>query len=145
MKGSVKTAGFQIFGVDIPRWMTHAPWFELMQIGATIRHVMDQHLPHSGEHKGFGEGLWAAGTGMLEQVPFYEEMARVMHGLGSESGRNRFIGELARSTLVPQLVQKMAEWDDSGTKRKPKSIWQHIEYGIPGLRQNVPRDKSPTR
>jgi hypothetical protein len=124
---------------NINRWMTHAPWFELLQVGATIRHVRDQYIDKDkGEAPAFGEGMWAAGTGLIEETPFVGQMLR-MDRLTTPKGRDQYLGELAKSTLVPSLVQKIAEWTDLGAeKRKPNSIIQHVEMGLPGLRENVP-------
>jgi hypothetical protein len=152
--GAVKTSGFQVDGVDIPRWMTHAPWFELMQIGATIRHVKDQHvMSDTGlgysekQSRGVSEGLWAAGLGLVDETPFYGEMVRAAQLSGYPGQRNRFVGELLRGTLVPQAVSQAAAWTDPlgnepGLKRHPATIGQHVEYGIPGLRENVPVTRS---
>lgn len=140
LPGAVKTAGFQVGGVNIPRWMTHAPWFELMQIGATIRHVKDQHV--KGEAKGIGEGLWAAGLGLLEETPFIGQMVRMDKMFEGSAARTQYLGELMKGTLVPQLLNQVAQTTDTRfgqpVKRKPTTIWQHVEMGIPGLRQNVP-------
>jgi hypothetical protein len=135
-----KAGGFQIFGMNVPRWLTHAPWFELMQFGATLRHAANN------PKKGLSEGALAASVGLLEQTPFYGEMMRVTQA--GESGKRAvvFFGDLAKSTVVPQAIQKIAEWTDAGKKRKPKSsnpfvfIGQNVMMGIPGLRQQVPED-----
>lgn len=143
--GTVKTAGFQIpelagvYPVDkdgnVPRWLTHAPWFELMQFGATIRHVKDQHV--KGQEKGISEGMWAAGLGLIEETPLVNEMLH-FNKIFNPSERGQYLGELAKGTLVPQAVQKIAEMTDKEEARKPKGVIQAIESGIPGLRQNVP-------
>lgn len=137
-EGDVKTGGFKVFDVNMPRWMTHAPWFELMQFGATIRHVKDQTVKATGDSKGIDEGLWAAGFGLLEQTPFYGEMLRAGRASEGTTLRNQFLGELLKGTLEPAALQKIAEWSDEDVKRNPKTITEHLEMGIPGLRQNVP-------
>ncbi len=137
--GEVKTAGFQIGGADIPRWLTHAPWFELMQIGATISHVKDQHV--HGQPKGLSEGMWAAGLGLIEETPFVNEMLHA-DKLFDPNQRSQYVGEMLKSTLEPQMLIKAAELSDTDVpdsmRRKPKTVPEHIEMGIPGLRQNVP-------
>lgn len=141
--GSVKTAGFQVGGVDIPRWLTHAPWFELMQFGASIRHVKDQHVAKTGADKGISEGMWAAGLGLIEETPFVGQMVRVDKLFQSPAERTYYLGELAKSTLVPQAVIKAAELTDDGTQRKPETIMEHVKSGIPGLRSDVPVKPPP--
>ncbi len=135
--GTAKTAGFRVAGIDIPRWMTHAPWFELMQIGATIRHVKDQHV--KGEEKGIGEGLWAAGLGLIEETPFIGQMTRVDRAFQSSAGRTAYVGELAKSTIIPQAVIKAAEiLDRQRGKIKPTTVLEHVKAGIPFVRETVP-------
>lgn len=140
--GATKVAGIQIGGVDIPRWATHAPWFELMQLGATIRHVKDQHVSKTGETKGISEGLWAAGLGLIEETPFVNEMLHA-DKLFDPAKRSQFLGEMARGTLIPQIFQQAAAMTDSGSQRKPRNVVEHLEMGIPGLRQNVPLKPAP--
>lgn len=134
--GDVGPAQFRIGGVDIPRWMTHAPWFELMQIGATIHRVSHRFL--KGHELGFSEGAIAASFGLVEETPFIDEMIRVGEALRERNARTAFIGELAKGTLVPQAVQWIAKQSDtSDIKRKPKTVAEHIKMGIPGLREEV--------
>lgn len=140
--GSVKAGGFQLYGEDIPRWMTHAPWFELMQFGATIRHVKEQHLK-GGAEKGMSEGAWAAALGMLEETPFVNEWLRMAKATESAKARSTFLGQLAESTVVPQAVSSIARATDP-EKRVPSTFIEHIESGIPGLRQNVPTGPPPS-
>lgn len=153
--GAVKTAGFQVGGVDIPRWATHAPWFLQMQFGATIRHVKDEHV--KGEAKGISEGAWAAAFGLAEETPFYGELLQAARASEGRSGRVRYLGELAQSSLVPQAVAMTARVTDlprqgaleslkaatgfgqTPVKRTPQNMWQAVEMGIPGMRQNVPK------
>lgn len=141
--GEVKTAGFQIGGTDIPRWLTHAPWFELMQFGSTIRRVKDQHVAKTGSEKGISEGMWAAGLGLVEETPFVGQMLRVDKIFQSPAERTYYLGELAKSTLLPQAVIKAAELMDDGTQRKPTTIWEHVKMGIPGKRPEVPAKPAP--
>lgn len=35
------------------------------------------------------------------------------------------------------FLQKAAEWTDPENKRNPTTILEHVETGIPGLRENV--------
>lgn len=133
--GAVKTGGFQVGGTDIPRWLTHAPWFDLMQFGATIRHAKDKHV--HGAPQGISEGMWAAGLGLVEETPFVGQMLRVDKVFGTPSERTQYLGELAKSTLLPQAVIKAAELTDDSTKRKPATIGEHLKMGVPGLRQEV--------
>lgn len=138
--GAVKTAGFQVGGWDIPRWMTHAPWFLLMQMGATIRHVKDQKIAKTGEEKGISEGMWAAGLGLIEETPFVGQMVRGDRMFQSANARQRFLAELAKGTVVPQAVQRLAEWTDP-KDRQAKTIAESIQSGIPILREKLPEKR----
>jgi hypothetical protein len=158
-KGAPKFTGIRVFDIDIPRWMTHAPWFELMQIGATIRRVKEQHVKKTGEEKGLTEGMWAAGLGLIEQIPFVGQMLR-FDKIFKPHERQQYIGELVKGTVVPGLVQKIAESTDwkSGREpditsflsgdiyqqRAPKDWLEYLKAGVPGFRQQVPEkvDKS---
>ena len=137
--GSVKTGGFRLMGVDVPMWFVHAPAYLLMEIGSTVYRVSHQHM--KGEELGVSEGMMAAGLGLVEQTPFIGQMLRVDKLFGTVAERHQYLGELAKSTVLPGVLIKVAEWTDNapkGTKRKPTGILQNIESGIPGLRENVP-------
>jgi len=139
----VKVGGVRIMGVDIPRYLVHNPLLETMQIGATVRRVADSKFRKSDEEpQGITHGLIAGALGLTEEVPFVKE-ATEMDKLFSPQERKDYIGELAKSIAVPQLSQWIAQQTDKEqgetVKRKPESIWEHIETGIPGLRGNVPR------
>lgn len=139
----VKPSGFRLFGVDMPRWMFHAPAFEAIQIGATIRRVADKIEKNTGEPKGEMAGVVASAFGLVQEVPFADEAVRIGKTM-SESGRRQFFGELAKSTISPALLQDIArrldvhDWQGEPVKRKPTTILEHVEMGIPGLRENVP-------
>lgn len=136
-----KFGGFRVGETDVPRWMTHAPWFELMQFGATLRRVKDEH-EIKGKDDGITDGMWAAGLGLVDETPFVKEMVDLNKVRSSPNSRTAFFGELAKSTVSPQLLVKIAEATDKEdgepVKRKPTSIIEHVEMGVPGLRQNVP-------
>ena len=147
--GDAKFSGFQvksmagIWPVDkygnIPRWLTHAPWFELMQLGATIHRVQNEHV--KGQPNNISDGMMAAGLGLLEETPFIGQMTRVNDLFGAKSDRERYIGQMAESTIDPQLLIQIAAMTDKADKRYPKTIGQNIKMGIPGLRQTVPAHK----
>ncbi len=144
--GEVKAGNVQVFGREIPSFLLHNPLLETMQIGATIRRVADSKIKKSSiEQKGAAEGIYAAALGLTMEVPFVREMAEVTKAF-NPTEKGAFFGELGKSMLVPQVVQWVAGQQDKDfrgnvRKRRPTTILQHIETGIPGLRQNVPLAK----
>jgi hypothetical protein len=118
-----------------------------MQFGATMRHAKDMHV--KGAPQGISEGMWAAGLGLIEETPFVGQMLRVDKLFQSPAERTYYLGELAKSTIIPQAVAKVAELTDDGTKRKPTTIAEHVKMGIPGMRSDVPakaaRGNQPVR
>ncbi len=142
--GDVKPGGIRLFGVDIPNWLTHAPAFEALQMGATLRRSL-------GNGQGLSDAALASAIGLAEETPFLNEVIR-LKDLQSVKGRGQFFGELLKSNVEPALLQKVAEWTDrarplqtsdlltgEGTnKRAPVSLGQELESGVPGLRENVP-------
>jgi len=148
----VKFGAAKLFGVKIPAWMLEAPILQTMQLGATVRRVKDTMV--KGQPKGIGEGMWAGGLGLLEHEPLIDEPVRLGEMLGKSNERQYFMGELAKSTLVPAAADYAAKVSDPldtrpvgerlmdpENKRKPTTIPEHIESAIPGLRENVEEKK----
>lgn len=155
-KEDVKVGGARIDGVDIPAWALEAPIFQAMQIGSTIRRIKDTMV--KGQEKGLGEGIWGGALGLMSHEPLLDEPARIMEAFGSAKERGYFIGELAKSTLVPSMLEYVAKatdpLDEQSTfrkiiepenKRQPETIGEHIQNAIPGLRENVGEKKPPQK
>lgn len=140
-----KVNSVKIFGRNIPAWLLESPIFQAMEIGATIRHVKDAKM--HGDDTGIGEGIWAGALGLAEHVPMIDQPIRIAKLFHNEKDRKYYLGELAKSTVSPALLQKIADWTDTKdggfdplgetTKRKPETIMDHIKMGIPGLRKTV--------
>lgn len=139
-EGDAKAGALKIFGVNIPAWLIESPIFQAMQIGATVRRVKDTMV--KGEPKGLSEGIWAGALGLADHVPMLDQPMRIFNAIKDPKERQWYVGELAKSTIDPALLSKISEWTDSGGKRNPETIGEHIEMGIPGLRQNVPEKKT---
>ncbi len=144
--GDPKVGGFKIFGQDIPTWLTHAPAFEAIQFGATMRRAMSNtkhgsSLPASAQ---------AAAIGLAEETPFLNEMLRTKY-LTTAKGREQFFGEMAKSHVEPELLQKIAQWGDrtrpatmqdvltgeGQQKRKANTFGETMKSGIPGMRKGL--------
>lgn len=145
-KGDVKYGGIRVFDHDVPKFLLHTPWFETLQLGATIARVADSKLRKKDlEKRGIGEGLYAGAIGLADDVPFLGEMTQISKAFNPHE-KGQFWGELVKSRVVPQALTQTAEYfdkDESGNpvKRKPETMLQHIKSGIPGLRETVPAKK----
>jgi hypothetical protein len=139
----VQAGGIRMFGYDIPKWATHNPLFEVMQMGGTFRRVADSKLRKKDkETQGYAVGFVAGGLGLSEEIPFIREITDIAK-IYDVHERKLFFGETAKSLAAPALFQWIAEHTDKDAngkpiKRKPDSIWQYIESGYPVLRKNVP-------
>jgi hypothetical protein len=135
--------------------------FEAIQMGATIRRVADS-LDKNRERKGVAVGVIAASIGLAKEQPFLDEIDRIGNALNNETERRYFAGALLRSTLIPPGVQDIAAKLDKKdksvkppettmeylaypfqepVKRKPSTLLQHVEMGIPYLREQVPEKR----
>lgn len=144
--GDPKVGGFKLFGVEVPHWLTHAPAFEAIQFGATIRRAQN----NSKHGNALPPATMAALLGLAEETPFLNEMFRIKD-LQTETGRGKFFAELAKAQVVPGLVQQVANWTDrarplepmdlltgDGTQaRRPNGFKEIMESGVPGLRQKL--------
>lgn len=148
----VKAGSMRVPGVALPKWLggpdlpsflLHNPLLETAQLGATVRRVADSKLRKKDtEPQGLGAGLMAGALGVAEEVPFVNEMFQLAK-IQDPSRRGTFAGEYTKSVVVPQAVQWVARQTDKNEQgeviqRKPRNLVEHIETGIPGLRQKVP-------
>jgi broad specificity phosphatase PhoE len=152
--GDVKPGDLRIGDTDVPAWALEAPLFQAMQLGATVRRIKDTMV--KGEEKGIGEGVWGGAMGLMSHEPLLDEPSRLMEAFGSAKNRGYFFGELAKSTLVPAMIDYAAKATDPAdknsiirkiiepeNKRSPQTVKEHVESAIPGLRENV-GEKKPT-
>lgn len=133
---------------DVPASLLHNPLMEVLHLGATARRVGETFYGKSkgGGQKGDAVGAAASLLGLIQDVP----MAREMVDLGKLYDANKrggFFGELLKSLAIPQAMQWLAGRMDTETgeptgpavKRAPIGPLQHIQSGIPGLRNDLPR------
>lgn len=146
----VKFGTVRLYGTDIPSFLLHNPLLETLQIGATIRRVSESKLKKKDpDEQGLTAGVMAGALGLVEEVPFMREMIE-LNKLFNSREKNAFAGEMAKSFVVPQLIQNIANMTDKDeptvwnilmgqdtVRRAPETIVEHIETGIPGLRQTV--------
>jgi hypothetical protein len=156
--GEVQAGRIRVAGIDIPVWATHTPYFEQLQIGATLYRVSQAYRHKGKDDEATGAALYHAGLGLAEEIPFYEEPIRAAKATEGYEGGKKYVGDLARGFIVPPDVQRAARVFDPSkptstfekakemtgfktaepVKRTPKTIFQNLETGIPGLRKNVP-------
>jgi hypothetical protein len=142
-----KFGGIRIAGHDVPRWLIHFPIMEPVHFGATIGHVMDHVTKKTGEQGTAFEGAVTAATGLLDEIPYVQNARNVTELLAPGGQGKHARGSIAKSALVPRMISEIAEWadrDSSGetVKRQPHTLPEHIESGLPGLRQGVPEKKA---
>jgi Serine/Threonine/Tyrosine Kinase found in polyvalent proteins len=145
-KRSDKDVGYgsvKISGVNVPSYLLHNPLIEALQIGATVRRVADsKFLKKDKDTQGVAAGTLAAALGLVEEVPFVRQQVETAKMLDTRQGPYAR-GEFVKSLVVPAAVDFTArklDTDKNGNtiQRKPSTVLQHIETGIPGLRANVP-------
>lgn len=136
-----KAGTVKVNGLEIPQQLMHHPAMETVQLGSTVRRVSDARV--RGHEQGMAEGAIAGGLGLTEQIPFARESVEFAK-LFDPHERPYASGELLKSLLVPGLAQWIAEQTDrqdgEKVKRKPSTVMEHVETGIPGFRQDVKRD-----
>lgn len=143
-KSDIKPDSARIEGVNIPSYYIHNPWISAAQIGATIRRVGDSKLRKRDKNtQGLSHGAMAAAVGLADATPFVREMTEISK-LMNPYERDQWVAEMAKSMVVPQGVQSLANWLDKNDKgetvrRNPTTITEGIKSGIPGLRQTVPK------
>lgn len=142
-------SGAEIGGVKIPQTYMEAPIFQAMQVGATFRKVLNHKL--KGEEEGVFPAIWASAAGLSEENPLLSQPMRLSQLWGNPYEQKQYIGELAKSSLVPSGVSYLAKVTDDAddgsllrkifapeNKRKtPKTITDHIKSGIPVLREDL--------
>lgn len=132
-KNKPKAGTVRLWGHEVPTWLLHNPALEMLQVGATLRRVMNKQKSGSSLAK-FGEGSKAAAKGILNEIPMIREPYEFAKGLDSPA---KFAGEQV-AQFIPPDVGNIARYMDNDRVRKPKTFTQAIENKIPGLRENVP-------
>jgi len=79
------------------------------------------------------------------QLPGLESGRRMYGALEGEDKAQRFAGEYTRGLVIPQLIQQLAAYQDQGAKRAPKTFIEQLMLGVPGLREQVPERRAPSR
>lgn len=158
-EADVRPGFVRVAGVDVPKSLTEAPAFQAAQIGSTIRRVADSFVSKKDHRtKGIVEGMLHGAFGLTSELPFVREATdwqKVFDAPTVTSGISSYLGELAKSKIVPGALQWVAREMDmdqpilslkgqlSGrtTPRKTEGFAANLQEGIPVLRQELPRKK----
>lgn len=153
-KGELKAGRISLMGTELPVWASHIPAFEVMQFGATLRHIIDKEKKKGEEDPSLVDASLEATAELGGEVPFFQEPTEIL------KGPKKYITRMATSAILPPDVQKMARAQDTDNpldyyltgrgdvkKRYPKNVKQEFEAGIPYLRQEVSdtKEKSSKR
>ncbi len=141
-KGDVKVG----YIGSMPQYVLHNPLLETLQFGSTVRRVADSSLTkRHPQEQGVTAGVLAGTLGLAEEVPALREIIE-LNKVFDPRERADYFGELTKSMVVPQAVQWLARQMDKDSAgevipRKPGTVLEHIQTGIPGQRENVPEPK----
>ena len=101
----VQAGGLRVLGVDMPKWMTHTPLLEMLQIGATLRRVQDDYENKGKE--GTAASVLAVTKGVVEEVPFARSPEEALKALSSPDNFNKYFRDLGESMINPQLTKEI--------------------------------------
>ena len=146
-KGDVQAGSMSIYGVTLPSFLLDHPIFQTFQVGATTWRLANSKLRKSDrDAAGWATGLGAAAMGLVDETPFGRtdvELGQIIGGDPSE--RQYRWGEFVKGLVVPQGVQTLATKTDTDRKgepikRKATTVTEHVQSGIPGLREKLKRN-----
>jgi hypothetical protein len=146
----VKAGNMRVLGVDVPTWALESPIMQTFQLGATVRRLSEAVTKKAPDPPGFVAGAVGGLLGLAEHEPLVDNPERIFK-LFDPHDRNYAADELIKGTVEPGLLQNIASWSDSHDKRaiatkilapendrSPTTLKEHLETGIPGLRNDVP-------
>ncbi len=143
-KNQAGVGGMKIGGYKIDGFLLHNPILAVGQLGHTMGAVAHSKVRKSGpETHGLTVGVLAGMMGLLNESPLGRQV-EVISSLSDPRSAKYATGEHVKGILIPQLSNEIArytdkDWNGETIKRDPKTMLQHIETGIPGLRQTVPK------
>lgn len=126
----------------------HGAPFAMMQIGASMAQVFKKEQGKSGVDRAIDTVLKPTANWAIRTIPYTDTVRRdidtAQYGRGKKEGitgaASEITGDVVRGMVVSGVVQQYARDTDPYKKfRKPRSIIEDVELGIPGLRENVPK------
>jgi hypothetical protein len=144
----VPAGAVRVFDVDVPSFLLDHPVFQAFQVGATTYRVSQAKMRKGDrDAMGWDTGFGAAALGLIDETPFGREDVEAGQIIGGDPAERSYRwGEFVKGLVVPQAVDYAARKTDTDSKgetipRKAKTVGQHIESGIPGLREDLPKRK----
>lgn len=137
--GGIKLGTHKISGLFL-----HNPVLAVGQLGHTIGAIAaSKQSKKNPEQRGLAVGTITGLLGLVNESPLGRTVESVSQ-LSDPRSADYALGEHIKGLAVPQLANEAAQFSDKDKngnliKRSPKNIRQHVETGIPGLRQTVPK------
>lgn len=140
-KKDVAPGAARIGDTNIGRSLIHSSLVETMQLGATIGRYQEQKV--KGVKNDLLDSVGLATLGLAEELPFVRTPIE-LGKLFDKNERQYVKGELVKGLVVPQAVSQAAQFLDTDAKgnpirRNPKTVMEHVETGVPGIRETVRR------
>jgi hypothetical protein len=138
-KSDVSAARIRIGDKPLPHFASHFPLVEVAQMGSTMMRVADSKIHKKDkENAGALTGAVAAVLSVAESAPVANPIIRM--GQEGATGADKTFND-AVASLVPQLVQNLAEDLDDKKRAQPKSLMADIQSRVPVLREDLPEAK----
>jgi hypothetical protein len=134
--------GMRVAGHNVPSLLLHNPIIAVAQLTHTIGALMASKInKKTAATHGITASTIAGLFGLLNQSPL-GSVVELASQLSDPRSADWALGEHVKGLLVPQLIQETANASDKDAKgnvikRAPVTIPEHVETGIPGLRQTV--------
>ena len=147
-KSDVPAGSVRVFGEDVPSFLLDHPVFQTFQIGATALRVANSKIRKGDrDAEGWMTGLGAASLGLIDETPFGREDVEAGQVIGGDPAERQYRwGEFVKGLVVPEASQFAAKETDKDKKgqpiqRKETTVMEHVESGIPVLRETLPKRK----
>lgn len=150
-KSDIPAGSMSIYGVNLPSFLLDHPLFQTFQIGATTYRVANSKIRKGDrEAQGWLSGAGAAALGLVEETPFGREDVEAGQIIGGDPSERQYRwGEFVKGLAVPQGLDYIAKKTDTDRKgrpvqRKERTVLEHVESGVPGLREELKKKDSKT-
>jgi hypothetical protein len=128
----------------VPKWAMHHPALIALQIGATVRHLVDDGMDEvetgADKAKLYVKSLGAAQLGLIKEVPLVPLTRQFEEALDPDRSGG-IAGGIIKSN-IPGFIQEAAKWmdvDEFGEpiKRSPQGFFETVNEGLPWMRGTV--------
>jgi len=85
--------------------------------------------------------MGASAWGLMQEIPFIDEASRLGR-LSTQSGKESFLHDTVKSTVIPAGVDWAARMGDLNNKGEPRKVktdtlTDALQSGIPGMRNKL--------